>query len=80
MTYISELEETDGARPLTDVLSSLTDEVAAHLMVTYKGHSRELAMVLTKLDEAKMWATQHGLKVGSHVLMDKRRLKVTEDA
>lgn len=79
MTYLLETDSDSDGRYLTDVLRSISDEVAAHLMTTYRGHSRELAMVLAKVDEARMWAIEHGLKTGSLVLIDKRRLIPIQD-
>lgn len=78
MIYLKESlednEESETARPLTDVLQSLSDEVAGYLMMNYRGHSRELSMILAKLDEARLWAVSHGSKIGTHAIVDKRRL------
>lgn len=75
MTLIKELDpEAEGARHLWRVLSTLRDETIAVHATVYGGRSRELAMVITKLDEARLWAIAHGEGTGSHVVMDRREV------
>jgi hypothetical protein len=66
--------ENQNARPLPRVLASLADEVQLMMIEQYGGRSRELALVLTKLEEARMWAVAHGEKTGSHVVIDRREM------
>lgn len=66
--------ENPDARPLVRVIDSLTDEVGLMLMTNFGGRSRELALVLTKLEEARLWAVRHGERTGSHVVIDRREM------
>jgi len=66
--YLQELAEDDG-RFLTQVLERLGDEVQA---LTLRGVNREIALCLTKIQEAHHWAVEHGRKNGSHVIIDRR--------
>ena len=68
----SEKENHSDARPLADVLEKLRDEVGGLIMVRHGGRSRELALIITKLDEARLWAIEYGVKLGTHVVLDKR--------
>jgi hypothetical protein len=73
--YLSELDPSKGeGRYMVRVLASVRDEVLAIHMASYGGRSRELAMVATKLDEARLWAIAHGEATGSHVVMDRREV------
>lgn len=75
MTYLKELDpEAEGARHMVRVFASLRDEVLAVHMQSFGGRARELAMVATKLDEARLWAIAHGEATGSHAVMDKREI------
>ena len=76
---IRELDEIDGvqdskALSLVPRCGQFRDEVAAVLIHRHGGNSRELAMVITKLDEARQWAVTYGENLGTHVVMDKREL------
>jgi hypothetical protein len=65
-------EDPGDSRPLIKVIEDLRDEVG---VLTVKGHgfgSRNLAMVLGHLDEARLWATEYAVKERhSHLLIDK---------
>lgn len=80
--YLQEVAQINGhedGRYLTQVLDRLADEVRVLLV---RGSTRELAMCLTKLQEAEHWAMEDGKKKGSHIVIDKRIFKVNhlEDA
>lgn len=64
------------ARPLIKVIEALRDE-ASVLAVKGHGHgSRSLALVLTKLDEARLWATEYAVaERHSHILVDKAQYR-----
>lgn len=70
---VLELNRQDGSsegRPLVKVIGSLEDEVQALMLGDPR--ARELALVYTKLQEARHWATEYGARIGSHVIIDKR--------
>lgn len=73
--YFRETVEFDGGTdglPMVRALGSMSDEIAALLMTRHAGQSRELSLILTKLDEARLWAIAYSEKVGTHVVIDKR--------
>lgn len=73
--YFRESVEIDGGTdglPMVTAIGSMSDEIAALLIARHGGHSRELSMLLTKLDEARLWAIAYSEKVGTHVVIDKR--------
>lgn len=55
-------------------ISSMRDEVLAILLQRHGGQSRELALVATKLDEARLWAVAYGEKVGTTSVLDRREV------
>jgi hypothetical protein len=61
-------DEIDG-RFLTQVLSRLGDEIRVLLI---RGSTRELALVLTSIQQAEHWAIEHGRQTGSHTVLDRR--------
>ena len=61
-------DEIDG-RFLTQVLARLGDEIRVLLI---RGSTRELALVLTSIQQAEHWAIEHGRKTGSHTVLDRR--------
>jgi hypothetical protein len=67
-------DTSDDALNLEVAIRQLRDEVTVYLMQLYKGNSRTLAMVLTKLDEAEMWAVRHGMDTGRLVTVDRAEL------
>lgn len=78
--YLQEITELDGTEPdgrfLTQVLEKLADEIRVLLV---RGSKRELALVLTHIEDAKHWAIEHGIKTNSHVLIDRRIFRVDSD-
>jgi hypothetical protein len=73
--YLSELDPDKGeGRHMVRVLASIRDEVLAIHMGSHGGRSRELAMVATKLDEARLWAIAYGEATGSHSVLDRREV------
>jgi hypothetical protein len=71
---VAEKDDTLDGRFLTETLSRLADEVRVLLV---RGTTRELALVLTKIQEAEHWAVEHGVKTNSHVVIDRRIFKTT---
>jgi hypothetical protein len=77
--YLQEVAELDGhedGRFLTQVLDRIAEEIRVLLI---RGSKRELALVLTKVEEAKHWATQHGENTNSHVVIDRRFFRTNYD-
>lgn len=73
--YIRELESGgDNSLHIETAIGKLRDEITAYLMGFYRGNNRNLAMTLTKLDEAKFWATQHAIDTGRIVTVDRAEL------
>jgi len=74
-------EDPGDARPLIKAIEALRDEVSV-LAVRGHGHgSRNLSLVLTRLDEARLWATEYALaERHSHILVDKAQYKAGLDA
>ena len=76
-TWIKEYE--DGELPLYKAIAKLRDEVTGYAMTTYHGRNRELALVMTHLDEARHWAIAHGVANGELSVVDRADiLKATE--
>lgn len=73
--YLQELDDQDG-RFLTQVLERLGDEIQA---LTLRGVNREIALCLTKVQEAHHWALEHGRKNGSHVTIDRRIFRTDKE-
>lgn len=75
MSLVREIDQdNEDARPLVRVLESLTDEIGLMLMTNFGGRARELAMCMTKVEEARLWAVRHGERTGSHVVVDRREM------
>lgn len=76
--YFSEtpgFENTDpDGRHMWRVIGSMSDEVRGILMERHRGNSRQLAMVITKLDEAQQWAIAYGETVGTTSVIDRREI------
>jgi len=70
---VAEKSDTVDGRYLTQVLERLADEIRVMLI---RGSTRELALVLTSLQQAHHWAIQHGQNTGSHTILDRRIFKV----
>lgn len=56
---------------LHDAIQDLRDQVTGLLMQGFAGHQRSLSMVLTKLDEARLWAVQYGEDSHAVVIVDR---------
>lgn len=68
------LEPGEGAGtelPLHTAIQKLRDEVTAYAMKSHGGASRELVMVMAKLDEARHWAVAHKLATRELQLVDR---------
>lgn len=80
MTYTKELYYDDpdkapeGAKTMLEVVNILRDEVASYLGLRYRGANRELSLALAQLDQARGWLILHGLREGTHALIDKRKI------
>lgn len=61
----------EGTVMLHDVIQDIRDAVTGLLMQGFGGHQRSLAMVLTKLDEARLWALQYGEDTHAVVMVDR---------
>lgn len=75
---LAEKEECEDGRFLTQVLESLEHEVGA-IMFQRGTTGRELALVLTKLQEARHWAIEDGVKHNAIVVIDRRIFKVKKE-
>jgi hypothetical protein len=51
------------------------DLVTGRAMALFGGRSRELAMVMTKLDEAELWLVRAGTMEKSHEVVDIKKIK-----
>lgn len=69
MSWISEFE--DGEMPLHKAIQKLRDEVTGYTMGIYSGRNRELALVMTHLDDAHHWAVAHGVASGKLAVVDR---------
>lgn len=65
------MTENETANSLVRDLESLRDDVTVYMMDRYKGNSRELAMVLTKLDEARLWLVEEAVKIRRLSIVDR---------
>lgn len=63
--------------PMVEALAKIRDEVTGVLMQRHRGANRELAMVITKLDEARLWASEYDHQTLRRVTVD--RTKVLRD-
>jgi len=70
---VAEMDDAEDGRFLTQVLDRLADEVRVLLV---RGSTRELALALTHIEDAKHWATEHGVKTNSHVIIDRRIFRI----
>lgn len=68
--YLRELDEL-GEMPMERAIGKMRDEVTGVAMLRHNGHNRELAMVMTKLDEAKQWAIEYAIKTGRLAIVDR---------
>jgi hypothetical protein len=66
-------EPTEDQRSMIDVIDQLRDELTVLTVKNSGAPLRSASMVLAKLDEARLWAIDFGLKTGSHLLLDKRK-------
>lgn len=67
-TWVREFDES-GELPLEKAVAKLRDEVTGIHMGRHRGNSRELGMLIAKLDEAHHWAVSYGLKTGRLTLV-----------
>ena len=72
MSWINEFE--DGEMPLHKAIQKLRDEVTGYTMGTYSGRNRELALVMTHLDDAYHWAVAHGVANGKLAVVDRAQV------
>lgn len=70
---VAELSDHEDGRFLTQVLERMADEIRVLLI---RGSTRELALCLTAIEQAKHWAIEHGSKTGSHTVFDRRIFQV----
>lgn len=70
--------DTEGSLPLRGAVQRLRDEVTVLMMARHRGTSRELSMMLTKLDEAGLWAVLYGETLNTHVVIP--RAEILRDA
>jgi len=73
--YLRESDDNgiDG-RHMFRVLSSIRDEIMGLSLNRHGGRSRELALVATKLDEARLWAIAYGESLGTTTVIDRREM------
>lgn len=72
--YFSESGIEGDGRHLFRVLGSMRDEVRGILLDRHRGNNRELALVITKLEEARLWAIAYGETVGTTSVIDRREM------
>lgn len=78
--YIRELlseperENHPEALRMDRAIHKLRDEITGVQMERHRGHDRELAFVLAKLDEAAQWALTYLEKVGQVTVFDRGAL------
>lgn len=70
----------DTTHELIRDTKGLRDRVTGLAMESFGGRSRELSMVMTKLDEAELWLIRHGSQVDSSyaVIPKAEVLKIAE--
>lgn len=68
------------AQELRKRILALRDAVIVKNMNEHRGHSRELSLCLTRLDEAAHWATEYGVKAGSHMIVPRDEVLALADA
>lgn len=61
----------EGTVLLHDAIQDIRDAVTGLLMQGFAGHQRSLAMVLTKLDEAHLWALKYGEDTHAVIFVDR---------
>lgn len=70
---VAQMSGVEDGRFLTQVLARFADEVRVLLI---RGSTRELALVLTSIEQAEHWAIEQGRKTGSHTIIDRRTFQV----
>ena len=70
-SFIRELEGSDSDLRMDRAIAKLRDEVTGVTMQGHRGHNRNLAMVITKLDEARQWAVCYLEEIGGVALIDR---------
>lgn len=75
--YLKELDEGQGELTLDRALAKMRDEVRAVMLDRHRGNSYELAHVVAKLSEARLWAIQYGEATGSLTVVDRASLLKT---
>jgi hypothetical protein len=73
LTAVATDNETTAS--LIDDIRSIRDRVTGRAMLVFGGRSRELAMVLTKLDEAELWMVKAGVSERSFEIVNIQKLQ-----
>lgn len=79
LVYLAELVEQDERQPATvlpmeSAIHKMADEIGGVNMLRHRGQNRELAMVLTKLQEARLWAVAYNEQHGATLVMPKAEI------
>lgn len=68
--WVREFDEA-GLLPMDRAIAKVRDEITGVAMQRHQGHSRELSLCLTKLDEARHWAIEYLVNRGASILIPK---------
>lgn len=71
---ITELDSERGTLPLHKLIRKLRDEVAAFNFQVNRGQSRELSLVVAKLEEAEGLAILAGVSRGTLAVVDRAKI------
>ena len=74
--------ESGEGMAMDKAIARMRDEVIGVQMRDHRGHNRELALAITKLDEATLWAQRYRETIGAVTVVPRDDLlrKVTTDA